>query len=70
MKPTGGSNGLLAGRLNSEVAWSEPCPLRDAGQHARPNLITVVKPEDKVGPPFTGQGAMGAGLTLDGPADS
>jgi hypothetical protein len=39
--------------LISEVIWSEPRPLRDASQHARPNLITVVEREDKVGPPVT-----------------
>jgi hypothetical protein len=67
-KPVG-SNGLLAGRLNLEVTWSESCPLRDASQHARPDLFTVMERKDEVGPPFTRQCPMGTGLALDGPTN-
>jgi len=44
--------GLLAGRSDSEITWSETRPFRDAGQHARPDLFVVVEGEDKVSPPI------------------
>jgi hypothetical protein len=39
----------------------------DTRQHAGADLVLIVEREDEVGPPFAGQGAMGARFTLQVP---
>src|SRR5262245_58590855 len=44
-----------------------PC---DSGQHARAELLAVMKGEDEIRPAFSTEGPMRAGLTLDLPTES
>ncbi len=48
----------------------ESSPLANLSEHARTDLIPIVKCEDIVGPAWAGKDTVGPlGLTLDGPAD-
>lgn len=54
--------------MESEVLRPQAGATPDARQHARADLLVVVKCEDKVGPPFARQRAVGPRLPLHGPA--
>lgn len=55
--------------MGLQVGGMQACMLREARQHARANLLTIVKCKDCVGPPLSGQHFMRPRLTFDHPAD-
>ena len=50
----------LTRRLFSQVFWFETCHLGQAGQHARANLVAIMKSEDDIWPPSPLQDFMRA----------
>jgi hypothetical protein len=54
----------------SEFVGCQTGPLRDAGEHARPNLLVIVKCKHDVWPVVATEGPMRTGYAFDLPADS
>jgi len=60
---------LLAGFATSEIFGTEAGALRDSRQHAGADFFAIVECEDNIGPTFSGQCAVGSGLSLELPAN-
>lgn len=54
----------LAGTVCSQIVGPQPGPLRYPCQHARSDLLVLVKGEYEIGPTRPGKRPMGARLTL------
>ncbi len=53
-----------------EIFWAGAGPTGDSGEHAGAEFLVIVKCEDEVWPAFPSKRTVGAGLSLDLPADS
>ena len=55
--------------MTLEIFGTEAGALRDSREHAGANFFAVVKGEDNIWPTFSGQRAVGSGLSLELPAN-